>query len=416
VSSERDGDNAPTIASRTPLAFLLLCGVGLFAIFSSTMSKSPVLPFFADFLGATPAQLGFVAAASTYTGIILSIPAGVLSDAWGRKRVLLLAGVVLASAPFLYLLVHTPGQLAAVRVYHGAATAIFGPVALAYVADLAPVRRGERMGLYSSATLIGRSLAPLAGGLILAKPDAYETVYVVCGMSGLTALALGVALPGRRAQAIAAEAAPTGQPGGERKSPWRVAGEGLRFALRNRTVLGASLMEAMQYLAFGAVETFLPLYALDHGIPASHIGAILGAQIATIALTKPIMGRLSDTVGRVPVIVAGLVLGALATAAFALSPHIALLAVAATVFGLSMSVVTASTSALAADATHAAHFGSSLGVLSTIMDIGHSSGPVLAGFLVASRGYRSMWGIVGGALLVASLAFALMIGRRVQPP
>ena len=401
---------------RTPLAFLLLCGVGLFAIFSSTMSKSPVLPLFARFLGASPAQLGFVAAASTYTGILLSIPAGVLSDAWGRKRVLVLAGVVFASAPFLYLLVHTPAQLAAIRAFHGAATAIFGPVALAYVADLAPVRRGERMGWYSSATLIGRSLAPLAGGLILAKPDSYGIVYLVCGASGATALVLGIALPGRKARSegggvrsesngngVAVGAAPTG----EAKSPWRVAREGLLFALRNRTVLGASLIEAMQYLAFGAVETFLPIYALDHGIPASHIGAILGAQIATIALTKPIMGRLSDTVGRVPVIAGGLILGSLATAAFALSPHIALLAVAATIFGLSMSIVTASTSALAADATHAAHFGSSLGVLSTIMDIGHSSGPVLAGFLVASLGFPAMWGIVGGALLIASLLFAL---------
>ena len=422
-------------SSRTPLAFLLLCGVGLFAIFSSTMSKSPVLPLFARFLGASPAQLGFVAAASTYTGILLSIPAGVLSDAWGRKRVLVLAGVVFASAPFLYLLVHTPGQLAAIRVFHGAATAIFGPVALAYVADLAPVRRGERMGWYSSATLIGRSLAPLAGGLILAKPDSYGIVYLVCGASGVTALVLGIALPGRKARSegggvrsesngIAAEAAPTTaseqalrptSDEGEEKSAWRVAGEGLKFALRNRTVLGASLIEAMQYLAFGAVETFLPIYALDHGIPASHIGAILGAQIATIALTKPIMGRLSDTVGRSSVIAAGLILGALATAAFALSPHIVLLAVAATIFGLSMSIVTASTSALAADATHAAHFGSSLGVLSTIMDIGHSSGPVLAGFLVASLGFPAMWGIVGGALLIASLAFALTVGRRARP-
>ncbi|MBM3474732.1 MAG: MFS transporter [Armatimonadetes bacterium] len=423
MRSERDGDTAPTVASPTPLAFLLLCGVGLFAIFSSTMSKSPVLPLFARFLGATSTELGFVAAASTYTGIILSIPAGVLSDAWGRKRVLILAGIVFASAPFLYLLVHTPGQLAAVRVYHGAATAIFMPVALAYVADLAPIRRGERMGLYSSATLIGRSLAPLAGGLILARPDSYGVVYLVCGASGVTALALGIALPGRKARSEGrgvrsernGDDTTATDEGPGQKSPWRVAGEGLRFALRNRTVLGASLMEAMQYLAYGAVETFLPVYAVKHGIPTSHIGAVLGAQIATIALTKPIMGRLSDTVGRVPVIVAGLTFSALATAAFALSPGIVQLAIAATLFGLAMSVVTASTSALAADATHAAHFGSSLGVLSTIMDIGHSSGPVLGGFLVASLGYRLMWGIMGGALLIASLGFAVALRRAGDP-
>jgi MFS family permease len=390
-----------------PAAFVLLCGVGLFAIFSSTMSKSPVLPLFARQLGASEPQLGLVAAASTYTGILLSIPAGVLSDAWGRKRVLLLALLVFASAPLLYGLVHTPLQLAVVRAYHGIATAVFGPVALAYVADLAPVRRGERMGWYSSATLIGRSVAPFAGGMVISHTAAYGGVYLGCALGGAIALGLGLALPGKAGQAAGLSR--------RRSNSWKVAREGLLFAVRNRTVLVTSVVEAVQYLAFGAVETFLPLYAVEHGVSAARIGAILGAQVATIALTKPIMGRLSDTVGRQPVIAGGLLLGGLATAAFALSPNVLVLALAATLLGLSMSVVTASTSALVADASHAAHFGSSLGVLSTIMDVGHSSGPVLAGLLVAHLGYGWMWGIVGATLLAAVVGFGLALAQKPTP-
>jgi len=63
--------------------FRLLCGIGLFAIFSSTMSKSPVLPLFAKALGATASTVGLIAAASTVVGIVASIPAGALS---GRRR------------------------------------------------------------------------------------------------------------------------------------------------------------------------------------------------------------------------------------------------------------------------------------------------------------------------------------------
>jgi hypothetical protein len=76
-----------------------------------------------------------------------------------------------------------------------------------------------------------------------------------------------------------------------------------------------------------------------------------------------------------------------------------------------MSIVTASTSALVADASKAAHVGSSLGVLSTIMDIGHSSGPVLAGFLVAGMGFGWMWGIVGGVLAAGAVAFGVLAQR-----
>lgn len=67
--------------------FALLCTTGLFAMFSSTISKSPVLPLFASYLGADPARVGMVAAVSAFTGVVASIPAGMLSDKWGRKKV-----------------------------------------------------------------------------------------------------------------------------------------------------------------------------------------------------------------------------------------------------------------------------------------------------------------------------------------
>ena len=97
--------------------FLTLCGVGLFAIFSSTMSKNPALPLFAKDLGASEADIGFIAAASTVVGVVSSLPAGALSDLYGRRRVILAATLVFASAPFLYLLV---GQQRALLVDSGA--------------------------------------------------------------------------------------------------------------------------------------------------------------------------------------------------------------------------------------------------------------------------------------------------------
>jgi len=54
--------------------------LGFFAIFSTTLSKNPVLPLFSHALGADDALIGLVAAVSPLAGILFSFPVGVLSD------------------------------------------------------------------------------------------------------------------------------------------------------------------------------------------------------------------------------------------------------------------------------------------------------------------------------------------------
>ena len=79
--------------------FAVLCVMGSFAILSSTMSKNPTLPLFADSLGVPNYLMGFVAAASTVPGILISLPAGSLSDVFGRKRMLIISASIFASSP-----------------------------------------------------------------------------------------------------------------------------------------------------------------------------------------------------------------------------------------------------------------------------------------------------------------------------
>lgn len=220
-------------------AFIILCAIGGLAIFSSTISKNPVLPILAQEIGATTAVIGLIAAASTVTGILTSLPAGLLSDQRGRKPVLIASGIVFFTAPLFYFLVQTPWQLALVRVYHGLATAIFGPVSLAYVADLAPTRRGERLGYFSSTTLAGRALAPIVGGAILAW-GVWQGVYVVCAIAGFLALIGMFFLPNPRQRE---GENPQSKPA-EVKIP-------LRQVLSNLTIVTTSIAEAAQLLAFG---------------------------------------------------------------------------------------------------------------------------------------------------------------------
>lgn len=390
--------------------FLLLCIMGGLAIFSSTMAKSPVLPLFAGSLGIPDKTLGFVAAASTVVGILVSFPAATLSDFVGRRRLLLIAAFVFATAPFGYLFVHNVWSLVMVRVYHGLATAILGPIAMAAVADTYSTGRGERMAWYSSATMVGRFLAPLLGGALIMGSN-YHWVYLVDGILGVLALAaaLFITFPQKAVVPVV-------------KREKRNLGREIITIVTHRGILSTSLVEAVQYFAYGAIETYLPRYLTENSkFSTLEIGSLFTGQIVVVALTKPIMGRLSDRHGRVPIIIGGLILGGLVTAALSFSLNWFVLIALIGLFGLGLSTVTASTSALVADLSRSSNRGSALGLLSTIMDVGQSLGPILTGVMLGifagKMEYKIAFGAVGGLMIIGSLIYGFfMRGVSLEPP
>jgi DHA1 family multidrug resistance protein-like MFS transporter len=86
-------------------------------------------------------------------------------------------------------------------------------------------------------------------------------------------------------------------------------------------------------------------------------------------------------------------------------------------FGLGLATVTASTAALVADFSRVHSRGSALGVLSSIMDVGHSTGPMVSGLLIGAYWYRTTFAVVGVGLVLVSLVYGLTmrrVGNRVE--
>jgi MFS family permease len=384
-----------------PTFFVLIALIGGLAIFSSTLSKTPVLPLFAHSLHASPAEIGWIVMASTIPGILISYPAGALSDHLGKRRLLLASLVVFATAPFLYLLVSTAGQLMAVRFYHGFATAIFGTVASAAIAERYTADRAARLSTYSSVTIVGRSIAPFLGGTLISLAS-FHAVYIACAISGVLALTAGLLL---RDHVYARPGAPPPTTKLELPHFWA----SLTTVLRDRSIMLVSLVEAAQYLVFGAIEAFLALFAASLGIPAWQIGIILGAQLLSIVFAKPLMGRVSDRVGRRRVILPGLLIGAASVVLLPYFPSFIGLSVLSLAFGLGFATVTSSTAALVADLTKDGRYGSSMGVLRTVMDVGQSIGPVLTGFMVGAAGYGSAFTLLAAILVGAALMLGLLL-------
>jgi DHA1 family multidrug resistance protein-like MFS transporter len=380
----------------TSRSFFYLCTLGVFCFISYNLVRMPVLALFAESLGAGPERIGLIVSVSTITGVLLKLPSGALSDIYGRKMLLRIGVVAFGLPPFIYPFITDLNALTGLRFVHGLATAIFAPSALATVADLYKERRGAALGTYTACTQSGSLLGPFLGGW-LAYEAGFSAAFVTAGVFGCIAILIFFSLhldepsPRVREKGLAPVLAEMGK--------------GFLAVARNRRVLITSSTDAAKMVANGALMAFLPLYGLSVGLNPGEVGLLFSVQAVTSFLSKPIMGRVSDRVGRQPLIVIGLLICA---ATFISMPHVgsfAVLLVLSSGFGFGEAVVSSSSAALVADSSEFKRLGAGMGMQGTVMDIGHASGPLLAGLLIAHASYQSAFAVIAGLQILAAIAF-----------
>lgn len=401
--SSPSGPRGPFTPSRRMIYYFSL--LGFFAIFSTTISKNPVLPLFTQALGADNTILGLIAACSPLAGILFSFPAGVLSDHFGRRRLLIIAGAVFFIAPLLYLFISNPLWLIPVRFFHGTATAILGPVVSAVIAERFPENKGEMLGRYSSATLVGRTIAPLAGGIIISffvfSPGLlpFRMVYIVAALAAIPVCILTLMYREDRSHPL-------------NVLPFAEFKESFAQFFSNPRLRGTACADMATYFAYGALETFLPLYLFSRGFGAYETGIIFAVQVLVIAATKPFFGRIADDIDKRIQIGAGLVITGCAVAVIPILPSFGMILLASSVFGMGISLSTVATSAYVADIAKKEQIGASMGALSSIMDIGQTSGPLVTGIIITAAGYATGFLTSFLLALAVTVVFAVSVRNR----
>ena len=385
-------------------SFFIISFIGFFALFSSTMSKSPILPLFALSLITSDFEMqffGYVIAASTVPGIIVSMVAGRLSDMYGRKKLIIVSTVIFASAPFLYYFATNIWILMIIRFYHGFSTAIFVPVAMAAIAESYPDNKGKYISSFSSITFVGRFLAPLTGGTILyITNDYFYGVYIGCAISGTIALTLTVFFFRDRTLQTEFNQA-TERPSLTIKEFVR----GFKEVLSHKIILSTSIVQASQFFAFGIIEAFVVQYASLLLFDTWLIGIIPAILTLMLFLFKPLMGYFSDKVGRRLIILVGLLLGGGVSWMLPITTNYIGVILILCAFGIGMAMVISSTAAYVADLSKKEDYGTAIGTLSTIMDIGQTIGPILAGYILIAFSFGGVFFMVSVVLFISALIF-----------
>ncbi len=374
--------------------------IGFFAIFSTTISKSPVLPLFAKELGSDAALIGLIAAFSPLAGMLFSFPVGVLSDNYGRKKLLVASAAIFVTAPLLYMFVQNPVFLIPARFFHGFATAILGPVISAIIAERFSKNKGEMLGWYSSATLVGRTMAPLVGGAIIgffiASPGLAKYHYVYM-------FAFAAAIPVFAMILFYKENTPIVK----KQVSFHSFKKSFDDFFSNRNLRATALVDMSIYFTFGAFETYMPLLMLSEGFSAYYIGIVFSIQVLSIALTKPIFGKWSDNTDKRMQIVLGMLMLGGSVAAVPIFPGLMQFIALSMLAGLGMSLSSVATSAFIADLAKKEELGASMGALSSIMDVGQSFGPIVTGIVITSYSYTA--GFMSSLMLAVLVAVFFMV-------
>jgi MFS family permease len=348
----------------------------------------PLLPDYADDLGLSKASAGILTAAYAAGTLTASLPAGLMAARFGPRPTLLLGLGMLGAASLVFGFGANIVLLDAARFVQGVAGALAWSGALSWLILAAPEeRRGSVIGNVLGVAVAGALLGPALGAL--AHEIGTEAVFG-------SMLVITVAL------AIAARRIPDPPPG-ERQTIRDVVS-----AMLAPAVLRTTWYVAAPSTMFGIVAVLVPLRIDELGGGAGVVAAGFIAGAALEAVTAPLVGRLSDRVGRLRPYSVGMLVCA---GAIALVPAVqvlgVLLAVLVTI-SLGAGICFAPSLAMLSDAADATrlHQGLAAGLINVAWASGQVAGSVGGGAAANAAG-DAVPCLAASVLLVVTTAAAL---------
>jgi len=337
------------------------------------------------------------------TKAFTNLAAGPLTARYTRKT-LLVAGWA-AGLPVPFLLAYAPawGWIVAANVLLGVNQGLAWSMTVNMKIDLVgPTGRGLAMGFNEAAGYMAVGGTALATGYLAAAyglrpvPELIGAFYVAAG------LVLSVLLVRDTAAHVAAETAahPKGPTPNARK-PFKIVFQDTSW--RVRSLRGASQAGLVNNLNDGLTWGVFPLLFASRGLGLAAIGLIKGLYPLLWGAGQLVTGRLSDTLGRKPLIVTGMLVQSTAFPAALMLPHRPLVAgvVSAVLLGVGTAMVYPALIASVADHTHPSWRAQGLGVYRFWRDLGYAVGAVIAGLLAGPFGLSTTV-LAGGALTFAS--------------
>jgi len=376
---------APKSQSLWTPVFALLCCAQFFGSAQHALLQ-PTFPLYITSLGGTPLQVGLVLACFAVTSVVFRPLIGGWADQWSEAGVSV-CGLSLLSAAVLFCFIPSAGATMFANALRGLGWAAMSAAGYSLLALSAPPqRRGEASGYYSGVQASGTILLPaLALWLIDAPFGGFHVVFLVAialaAIGASTSATLWRQLPKKIHNPHAATLGPW----------WQEI-----LNVLDREIILASILSFGSHVTFPAVASFLVLYARQIGI--DNLGWFFVGSGTTSLLARPLLGKVSDSIGRGRALLACFVLQTVALISLAYASNIFALIISGMLYMIGLAMASSTTLAIAMEQAKPERRGRAMATFSVALPLSNGVGALICGGLVQWLGFFWMY------LLVACIA------------
>ena len=366
--------------------FVVLC-ISTLLFFESMFLLLAVLPvFIVQELHGTESQVGVVVGVFALAAVMIRPTSGWLVERWNRKLGLALGALIYCIGPLLYTMAESVPVMIGFRLFHGLGIALFTTASSVLVADIAPPsRRGEAMGYYGMMMNVAMATGPVAGAAFVER-SGFTQLFWLSALLALACLAI-----------LSLLSEPTRGP----RPPHSPAE---RPSLLSRSAVFPGFIAICMTMSFGAVLSFLPLFAQARTL--GNPGLYFIVYSIAVIIARPVSGKWSDRFGRAQVIIPGMLLLSIAMTLLAYADSMPWLLSVATLQGIGFGTVQPALMAFCVDRVTERDRGPALATLMMAFDIGHGLSAIGLGLLLEQTNFTTMFLFTGGVSLLGAVALA----------
>lgn len=369
-------------------SFIHMTG-GMLFLFTAFYMLYPTLPLFIREMGGNESQVGLAMGAFMLSAVIFRPVVGGLLDRFGRRPFIIWGLLLFAMAMYMYNWVGGIAVLMGLRILHGMTWAVSTTAILTAITDMIPSsRRGEGMGWSGMAMTLAMAIGPMFG-LWVTQNLSYHALFLFT--VGLAAVAL-LLMSGA-------------------KMSFKPQPDSRRIEIFEKSVLPVTVAVFFLFVAYGGITAFVPLFADSINVNS---GTFFLVYAATLVLTRPIAGKLSDRYGETFVIVPALVITMAALMVLGFSTGLFGVLVSAVLYGFGFGSAQPALQAAIIRLVRPDRTGVANASFSTATDLGIGLGAIILGWVSQYTSYQVLFTVSAVSVGFSLLVFTFFVKRLLK--